>query len=338
MLFVHEKSHFQTLMIWGATIHVLGFAGRVLCLCAAAQLYQTLALRVILRFGEKDNRLKFLDDFVSIDKNQFLRPEKKTKLLKKLQFLLILTKVVRTTCVNTAYVVVTLLTLLWVLRVPSIVNAFAWTFWCVITYMIIYYCVGDHFRYGVFWFSCRTHVAFLLEELHLRLQGITADKETGHRRLSSWFQDYDRVFVVLSNFDYFSRNFIPIFCVCTTLLNSACFFFYVRSDQVYLSTIIAMEAVVYTIQAFVQLSAAAKIHSKGMKLYVDINRAFHIFMDDMTLKQRLAMRTLIKDASSQRVSLNEHDRNPFSQMSLFNYEVGFISMFLMMLDFLEVLL
>ena len=336
MIFLEEDTPEETTTRWGAAFHALGFTGRVICISGSCVIFQSAFLRLVYRVLDDKRKLNFLQDFANLRTHEY----------KKLHYFALANKVTRRMIVSIAYIVTIASGVFAVYKNASVTNIVIWSLWTFFHCLACYFSAGDHITLGIFWFVCRSYVGQLISEITTEFQQIkvsfyqssnrTRSIRLHDKQLCRWFKKYKKVQKILGNFDHFSQYYLFIFTVISSTFNASVLYGALATDVWFISYLLLNAFLVFVIQGIIQLYGATVINSMGQSLYREANSLYVFIQSEVSLKHKFMLRSVAEDTgSNQCISLTTIGSIPYDATCFAEYVVSFVTMFLMMYDFLD---
>ena len=333
----------------GAMFHALGFGGKVLLIVAVCCVAQPGLFRLLFWTREKNNRLRFLGDFSSFTSSFILRTDTKQSFAWKIKMYYSVASFAGSFGFVVAILFSSLIGVYAAFPDPTAINIMIWVFWVALNIVICYFILPDLMILGCFWFVMRTHVKLVVEEILLELQGIRTNEQNFHnnrstsdalfnRYLRTWISRYNSMIRILLDFDDFSKNFMFVVSSTSSVMCSAFLFGILMTGDIVMKCILTPNFFSFTANAMILMSAATSINSLGKTMYKELNTVFVRYQHKLSIEHKVLLKQLIEDTGNERypsVSLITANGTPFESMSFAAFIVSFITLFLMMFDFLH---
>ena len=162
-----------------------------------------------------------------------------------------------------------------------------------------------------------------------------------NRDFKTWFTRYNSMRQILLAFDDFSKHFMFVVSSTSSVSCSSFLFGILKTDDIVVNIMFIPICICLMTNTVVLMSAATSINSLGKRLYKDLNSVFVRFQHKLSIEDKKVLKQLIEDTGNERypsVSLMTVNGTPFESVSFAAFIISFISLFLMMFDFLHEIL
>ena len=331
----------------GALFHSLGLPGKVLLIVATSVCVQAASFRSMLMYRETRNDLMFLQDLASLRSNNILSHDKKRIFAKRLLQYYSFVKVIGKTTTSIALIITTLFGIYSAYPDPTVIKVIAWTVHTVVQSFAAYHVIPDMLFIGLLWYVSKTHVSIVTRQVSEELEILTSHVFYQRRRLNLprlrrcldiWFDRYAALSKILQNFNHFSQSFLFILTLTYTPAAAGLLYSILKTDERFIAYMLIPMFISFASTASILLSSATSINARGKRLYVELNKSFVMFQGLVNKTQTIKLKNLIEEVGSDRypsVSLTTLGRTPYDSMSFAAFVVSFVSLFLMMFDFMH---
>ena len=158
------------------------------------------------------------------------------------------------------------------------------------------------------------------------------------RCLDIWFDRYSALSEILYNFDCFSRSILFVLTLTYSPATAGILYSILKTDDRLISYMLVPIFINFSGTALILLSSATSINAQGKRLYIKLNKSFVVFQGLINKTQTMKLKTLIEETGSDRypsVSLTTLGGTPYDSMSFAAFVVSFVSLFIMMFEFLH---
>ena len=319
----------------------------MLCIPATFICAQIACYRFLFWIREKNGNLEFLDNFLGFGSSPLLNLDEKLKFGKRLHQFLAISRLLGRIPTISALIITVLMGIASIYEDPSVIKVIVWTFWVILQCITAYYAIIDSIIFGCFWFVCQTHIQLIIMEISRELvemqeRMILSRRIIGpsklSRRLRIWYQRYESTRIILKSFDDFSHTFLFILTSTSSALCSGLLFAVLRTESIAIQILFIPIYVGLTLNAVFLLGSATVTSSQGKVLYRIINKTFVHVQGMLMMRDRLMLKMMMEDTGSHRfpaVSLSTVGGTPYDSMSFAAFVVSYVTLFLMMYDFLE---
>ena len=330
----------------GAFFHALGFGGKVILIVAACSVAQSGMFRLLFCARERKNQLQFLRDFSSFRSSSILTNDAKQSFSWKLKMFYRIATTFGNLSQYLAMAVTVMMCVYAAYHTPTLTNIILWSAWALHNFSVIYFIVPDVIILGWFWFVMRTHVKLVVKQVVSELDVIRTNAmysrnrklESDNHSLGIWYSHYNSMRDILLAFDNFSKHFMFVVSSTSSVSCSSFLFGILMIDDIVVSAMMIPVCFCITTNAVVLMSAATSINSLGKTMYKELNTVFVRLQHKLSIDHKVLLKQLIEDTGNERypsVSLMTVNGTPFESMSFAAFIVSFITLFLMMFDFLH---
>ena len=346
-LFVNMDASYDVKLRHGAMFHSLGFGGKVLLIAASCCVSQSGLFRILFWSREKKNQVQFLTDFSSFQLSSILTNDVKQSFSWKMNMYHRLASVAANISSLLSICVTIIMGVHAAYPSPTLINITIWTVWVVLQNILIYFVIPDLMILGCFWFVMRIHVKMTVKQIVSELHDIRQNKQYSRNRklrdnynhhFGIWFSRYNFMRSILVAFDDFSKYFMLSVSSTSSIMCSAFLFGLLMTDDILVKIMLIPMAIFFTTYAVVLMSAATSINSLGKTLHKELNTVFVRHQHKLSIEHKTLLNQLIEHTGNERypsVSLMTVNGTPFESTSFATFIVSFITLFLMMFDFLH---
>ena len=331
----------------GALFHSLGLAGKVLLIVATSVCAQAATFRSMLMYRETRDDLTFLQDLASLRSRSLLSHDKKKFFTKRLLQYYSFVKVIREITTPIPLIITTMFGIYSAYPDPTVIKVIAWTVHTVVQMVAAYYVIPDLLIIGLLWYGSKSHVSIVIRQVSEELEILTShvfyqrrrlDLSRLRRCLDIWFDRYTALSKILLNFDHFSQSILFILTLTYTPAAAGVLYATLKTNERLIAYMLIPMFISFASTASILLSSATSINATGKRLYVKLNKSFVVFQGLINKTQTMKLKILIEEVGSDRypsVSLTTLGRTPYDSMSFAAFVVSFISLFLIMFDFMH---
>jgi hypothetical protein len=346
-LFVDLDAPYYLKIRHGTLFYCLGFGGKVLLIPAACVILQSGLTRVLFWWKEKNNRLQFLVDFVNFKTSEIMTIEVKESFIWKLRMYYIISTKSSYLSFVSSVIITIMMGIYSAYPNPTMTNCIIWAIWTIHQVILIWFVVPDFMILGSFWFILRTHVLLLTKQVFVELEELRKNSQSKqfkkrnaviNKYFQRWYQRYQAVKRVLRDFDDFSKTFLLILNSTSSIMSSAFLFAILQTDQIIIRFLLTPILICFTTTVMFLLFTATSISSLGKCLYKSLNQSTVRLQQELSIENRVLLKYLIEETGNQRypgISLKTVSGTPYESMSFAEFVVSFITLFLIMIDFLH---
>lgn len=331
----------------GALFHAFGLAGKVLNIPAASVCCQIGLLRFLFIYREGKRNLAFLQDLALFRSRNLLSQDKKEFIAKRLLQYYSVVNLLSNIQIAICCIITIIYGLYSAYPDPVVIKVIAWTMHTAIQCLTIYYVIPDLLIIGFLWFVSKTHVSIAIRQISEELDILTFHDFNQRKRvnlpqlrrsLDIWFNRYTALSMIVQNFDHFSQSMLFILTLTYTPATAGQLYSILKNDDQLTTYMLVPMFVSFSGTALILLSAATSISAQGKRLYIKLNKSFLVFQGLINKTQTIKLKALIEETGCDRypsVSLTTLGGTPYDSMSFAAFIVSFVSLFLMMFDFLH---
>lgn len=318
LLTVKDKDSF---VMFGSVFYPFGVGGVVIYIAAAMTSLESLVCRCFLYRQEKGLA------FFVIPNGEDLNPLSREKFLKRAKAAYYLTKTAFTSTNYSSNLITLLSTIYCISKESDWLLKLLWFFWFVCQAMVTYTATHIFIILGL-WFIQKDYLDQELQEL---VSSVNQEHQTrfGKKGFSMNYVSakYTRIRQKVSDFNKVSKVIIFMLTFCSTAVNTSLIYGAMKTQH----AIFQFLSVMLSVTSLYPLWVATSLSLESRDLSKELLRRRH---QTYSVKSFMQIRNILKNCL-QSLSLKTLDGHFYEPRLFCNYVVSSVSMFLMLVDFVE---
>ena len=332
---------------FGSVFYPFGVGGVVIYMAAAMVSLECLLCRLLLLFkGWKEKKKGKLLFFFNIPNTDYLNSYHKASFMKRMKLTYYLVKVTFTATNYSSDIISLLSTIYCMIKEPLVSDKIIWMLWLVCQAFVTYTATHIFIILGL-WFIQKEFLDFqvkqLIESVQKQEVKSSSQSKQSHKSIAKTaapsMNSFDRLFATyidivneIKKFNQMSKIIIFVLTFCSTAVNTSMIYGAMKTQQ----ALFLFLSVILSVTSLYPLWVATSLSLKSRELYQHLNRRITVSFvsNNSSLKDLFLMREVLRN-SKRTLSLQTSDGCLYEPHLFLEYVVSTVSMFLMLVQFLE---
>ena len=347
---IFMKADLETRNTWGSIYYFMGVGEKILFSASFTTTLQSLWIRMLCWYKERNNDLHFLRDIedykLENNKTPSLTGKFRKEFLSMAQGRIKKIKARRCfllTLLATSFYTFTALYCISLEESFSFKRYIFWMFYSFLTWIHIRVTVVMVFTISGLWHISRYHCQLLTKQLIQKLERIIHRLNGQHLKettneLKHFIQMFKDCQERIKQFNRFSKHLVTCIAVSSSLITSLFILTVIRSESATASRIFFPATCIMSFEPLVVMATSTSLHSLSRELHQRLNDCFIRLHRRSFIRQRMAIRSLIKDVSNPRtnsITLVHADNSACCPIVFLQFIGSTVTLFIMLLEFVD---